>query len=132
MAAHEHLKHPASPGAPGAIGATGPSAATGSGAIDPALTYEAAQEELEQIIRRIESGQIGLQEQIAHYQRGVALHAHCKGLLSRFEQQFTDLSAQLGDEAAGASGAPTSRDERPASSSASASSSSSNTGLARS
>lgn len=64
-------------------------------AIDPALPYEQAQQELEGIIRRIESGQIGLEEQLAAYQRGVALHRHCQGLLARFEQQFTDLTAQL-------------------------------------
>lgn len=63
--------------------------------IDPALPYEKAQEELEAIIRRIESGQIPLHEQMAQYQRGVQLHAHCRALLARFEQEFTDLTAQM-------------------------------------
>jgi exodeoxyribonuclease VII small subunit len=63
--------------------------------LDPALTFEKAQEELEAIIRRIESGQIPLHEQMAQYQRGVQLHAHCRALLARFEQEFTDLTAQM-------------------------------------
>jgi exodeoxyribonuclease VII small subunit len=59
------------------------------------MPYEDAQQELEAIIRRIESGEIGLEEQLAAYERGVALHRHCQGLLARFEQQFADLSEQL-------------------------------------
>lgn len=74
--------------------------------IDPALPYEKAQEELEAIIRRIESGQIPLHEQMAQYRRGVQLHAHCRALLARFEQEFTDLTAQMNAAAPAPAPAP--------------------------
>lgn len=59
------------------------------------LSYEQAQQELETIIERIESGQIGLEQSIAQYERGVALVRHCRRILDRAEQKFTELSVQL-------------------------------------
>ncbi len=66
--------------------------------VDPATRYEAAQEELEEIIRRIEAGEVGLEESMAQYERGVLLVKHCRELLDKVEQKFTDLTAQMQDK----------------------------------
>ena len=63
--------------------------------VDPATRYEAAQEELEEIIRRIEAGEVGLEESMTQYERGVLLVRHCRELLDKVEQKFTDLTAQM-------------------------------------
>lgn len=71
--------------------AQGEDAAGGDG---PAL--ETALAEVEEIIRRIESGEAGLERSIAEYERGVGLIKHCRGVLERVEQRVTDLTAQMG------------------------------------
>lgn len=66
--------------------------------VDPAMPYERAQEELEEIVRRIEAGEVGLEESITQYERGVLLVKHCRSLLDKVEQKFTDLTAQMQDK----------------------------------
>ncbi len=56
------------------------------------LTYEQAIAELEGIIDRIESGEIGLEESVKAYERGVALQNHCKAILARAEQRVSELT----------------------------------------
>lgn len=56
------------------------------------LTYEQAITELEGIIDRIESGEIGLEESVKAYERGVALQNHCKAILARAEQRVSELT----------------------------------------
>ncbi|MCW5765126.1 MAG: exodeoxyribonuclease VII small subunit [Phycisphaeraceae bacterium] len=63
--------------------------------IDPDMSYEDAQAELEEIIANIESGEIGLEASIAAYERGVALAKHCREIHQRVEQKFTDLTGQM-------------------------------------
>jgi len=60
-----------------------------------ALTFEQAQEQLEAIIARIESGEAGLEEAMASYERGVRLLKHSRALLDKAEQTFIDLSSQV-------------------------------------
>jgi exodeoxyribonuclease VII small subunit len=67
------------------------SSATSSGGDIAAMSYEHAVTELEAIIDRIESGEIGLEESVKAYERGVALQAHCKAILARAEQRVTEL-----------------------------------------
>lgn len=50
--------------------------------------YEAALEELEQLIARIESGQLPLEQLLSGYQRGAELLAFCRGKLDAVEQQI--------------------------------------------
>ncbi|WP_217995851.1 exodeoxyribonuclease VII small subunit [Kribbia dieselivorans] len=50
-----------------------------------ALSYEAARDELVELVRRLESGQVGLEESVTLWQRGEALAAHCEGWLNRAE-----------------------------------------------
>lgn len=56
------------------------------------LSYERAIEELQQIIDRIETGQIGLEESLKAYERGVRLQEHCQQILSTTEQRVQELS----------------------------------------
>lgn len=51
-------------------------------------SYEAALEELEQLIARIESGQLPLDQLLSGYQRGAELLAFCRGKLDAVEQQI--------------------------------------------
>jgi exodeoxyribonuclease VII small subunit len=46
-----------------------------------ALSFEDALSELEQIVRRLESGSGKLDESIAAYERGALLKRHCEGKL---------------------------------------------------
>ena len=47
-----------------------------------ALSFEQAMKELEDIVRRLESGQVKLDEAVSAYERGAALKAHCEGKLA--------------------------------------------------
>ncbi|AEG92395.1 exodeoxyribonuclease VII small subunit [Ramlibacter tataouinensis] len=57
----------------------------------PPATYEAALEELEQLIGRIESGQLPLEQLLAGYERGAQLLAFCRGKLEAVENQIKVL-----------------------------------------
>lgn len=68
------------------------------------LTYEQALSQLESIVERIESGQIGLEEMLAEYERGVALHRRCKEVLERAELRIEELARAATTPAAGKAG----------------------------
>ncbi len=57
---------------------------------DPA-SYEAALEELEQLVGRIESGQMPLDQLLAGYQRGAALLVFCRDRLQAVQDQVRVL-----------------------------------------
>lgn len=59
------------------------------------LTFEQALAEIEAIIERIETGEVGLEESLAQYERGVTLVNHCRGKLDRAQQQVEDLTRRL-------------------------------------
>lgn len=65
-----------------------------------ALSFEAALKELEQIVDRLERGDVELEESIAIYERGEALRAHCDGLLKKAEAKVEKITLD-------AEGAPT-------------------------
>ncbi len=54
-------------------------------------TYEAALQELEQLVARLESGQMPLDELLSGYRRGAALLALCKDKLQAVEDQIKVL-----------------------------------------
>ena len=56
-------------------------------AAEPA-SYEQALEELEQLVGRIESGQMPLDQLLAGYQRGADLLAYCRGKLEAVQNQI--------------------------------------------
>ncbi|HTH77430.1 MAG TPA: exodeoxyribonuclease VII small subunit [Ramlibacter sp.] len=53
--------------------------------------YEAALAELEQLVNRIESGQLPLEELLAGYQRGAQLLQFCRDKLQAVENQIKVL-----------------------------------------
>ena len=57
----------------------------------PPASYEAALEELEQLVQVIESGQLPLEQLLTGYQRGAELLAFCRGKLDAVEQQIKVL-----------------------------------------
>lgn len=57
----------------------------------PPASYEAALEELEQLIGRIESGQLPLEQLLAGYQRGAELLQFCRDKLQAVEHQIKVL-----------------------------------------
>ena len=62
---------------------------------DSPLDFEKAVEQIEGIIERIESGQVGLERSIAEYERGVGLLKRCREALSKAEQRVEELTAHL-------------------------------------
>ena len=68
-------------------------AATASPAL-PA-TYEAAQQELESLVARLESGQLPLEELLGGYRRAADLLAFCRERLHAVESQIRTLDASL-------------------------------------
>lgn len=58
------------------------------------LTFEAARDELEQIVRRLEDGNVTLQESLDLWERGEKLAAHCDALLGQAEQRLEAAKAQ--------------------------------------
>lgn len=58
-----------------------------------ALSFEAALEELERIVKSLEKGEASLAEAITGYERGVALRQHCETLLAAAEQKVQAVVA---------------------------------------
>ncbi len=64
------------------------------------LSFEQALAELEQIVTRLERGDVDLEESITIYERGEALKEHCNALLRQAEAKVEKLTL-------GADGQPT-------------------------
>ncbi len=60
--------------------------------------YEDLIEELETIVDRIESGEIGLEESIKGYEDGIGLVKRARQILDRAEQRIVELNADQLDE----------------------------------
>lgn len=59
------------------------------------LTFEDALRQVEDIIERIESGKVGLEQSIAEYERGARLIRRCREVLGRAEQRVQELTVEL-------------------------------------
>jgi exodeoxyribonuclease VII small subunit len=62
-------------------------------------SFEEALERVEGIIARIESGEVGLEDSIDEYEKGVALLGRCREILDRAEQRVEDLTSRMRSEA---------------------------------
>ena len=60
------------------------------------LPFDAALSELQEVVGRLEAGGLPLEESIALYERGVALHDHCARLLTDAELRVQRLVEQAG------------------------------------
>ncbi len=55
------------------------------------LSFEEAFDQLEQVVQRLEGGDLPLQEALALYERGMGLANHCQGLLDQAELRVTQV-----------------------------------------
>ena len=62
------------------------------------LKYEQAIEQLEELIDRIESGEIGLEESLKQYETGMALIRRCRAILAQAEEKIAELTVDEGGE----------------------------------
>jgi exodeoxyribonuclease VII small subunit len=72
--------------------ATAPPASNASA---ESLGFEQALDELDAIVRRMESGQLSLDESIAAYRRGAELARFCQTKLANAEQEIKRLEGDL-------------------------------------
>ncbi len=56
------------------------------------LSFETAYAELDDIIARLESGELPLEDAVALYERGRQLAAHCQALLDSAELRVSQLN----------------------------------------
>jgi len=55
------------------------------------LSFEKALAELEDIVRKLESGEAELEQSIAFYERGAALKAHCEAKLKAAQEKIEKI-----------------------------------------
>ena len=74
----------------------GPSNAPLSAPTKPAseLTFEQAMDELDALVRRMEAGELSLDDSIAAYRRGAELARHCQGQLNAAELEIRKLEGE--------------------------------------
>ena len=65
------------------------------------LPFETALEQLEEIVRRLEKGDVPLDESVAIYERGELLKRHCEALLPRAEARIQTITLDPAGRAAG-------------------------------
>ena len=73
-----------------AVSAAAADGSTGANADVPQMSYEAARDELVDIVARLENGQVGLEDSMGLWQRGEALAAHCARWLDDAEARLSD------------------------------------------
>lgn len=61
----------------------------------PGPTFEESIAQVESIIERIESGEMGLEDQIEQYAKGAELLKRCRDVLDRCEQRVEEITAEL-------------------------------------
>ena len=61
----------------------------------PSASFEDAMAELEQLVERMESGELPLETSVAAYQRGSALVKYCAAQLERVEKQVKVLEGEM-------------------------------------
>jgi exodeoxyribonuclease VII small subunit len=77
---------------PKASASSSPSApATADGSAATPASYEAAMQELESLVARLESGEMPLDQLLSGYQRGAALLQFCRDKLQAVEEQIKVL-----------------------------------------
>jgi exodeoxyribonuclease VII small subunit len=66
-----------------------------------ALSFEKALAELEQIVARLERGDVPLEESVAIYERGEALKRRCEDLLRQAEARVEKITLDSGGKPVG-------------------------------
>lgn len=65
---------------------------------EPEKTFEELRRELEEIVGVLERGEVAVDEAIALWQRGEALHRQCASLLEAAEGRIEELQASPGTD----------------------------------
>ncbi len=76
---------------PGLLAIPMPKPKAGQAAADVPPSYEAAAQELDALLARLDGGQLPLDELLTQHQRGNELLAYCRARLEALEQQLTVL-----------------------------------------
>ncbi|PWR01902.1 exodeoxyribonuclease VII small subunit [Meridianimarinicoccus roseus] len=66
------------------------------------MSFEAAMAELEQVVGRLEAGEVALDESIALYERGARLKAHCEARLKAAEEKVATITLDENGQPKGA------------------------------
>ncbi|MDE2579013.1 MAG: exodeoxyribonuclease VII small subunit [Hyphomicrobiales bacterium] len=66
-----------------------------------ALPFEAAMKELEEIVQRLERGDVSLEDSIAAYERGELLKKRCESLLQQAEMRIEKIRLAADGKPAG-------------------------------
>lgn len=66
------------------------------------MTFETALAELEEIVQKLEAGQVSLEESITIYERGEKLKAHCDAMLKKAEARIEKITLSAEGKPAGA------------------------------
>lgn len=77
---------------------------------DEPPSFEEALDQLESLIERIEGGEVGLEQSIAEYERGMTLIRRCREILERAQQRVEELSR---DQLPGGGSSKPARDGKP-------------------
>lgn len=59
------------------------------------LSFEQALDELDALVRRMEAGELNLDDAVAAYRRGAELAKHCQGKLAVAEQEIRKLDGEV-------------------------------------
>jgi len=59
------------------------------------LSFEVAMDELDALVRKMEAGELSLDDSIAAYRRGAELARHCQSKLAAAEQEIKKLDGDL-------------------------------------
>lgn len=59
------------------------------------LTFEQALDELDALVRRMEAGELNLDDAVAAYRRGAELARHCQGKLAVAEHEIRKLDGDM-------------------------------------
>ncbi len=62
------------------------------------MNFEASIQELEKIVKSLESGDLPLEKSIAEFEKGIALVKNCKSLLDKAQGQVTTLIEGIQNE----------------------------------
>ncbi len=65
------------------------------------MSFEAAMAELEQVVQKLEDGQVALEESIALYERGDALKKRCEARLTEAEEKVAAITTDASGNASG-------------------------------
>jgi exodeoxyribonuclease VII small subunit len=68
------------------------------------MSFEDALRELEQVVGKLERGEVPLDDSIALYERGAALKARCETKLKEAEEKVAKLKINADGEATGTTG----------------------------